>query len=145
MRMSAQLQIDPKLETEFLTDTSVPDAILPEQFFGRPEVRADTPEKRLMLAVLLDAIIHLQRRDTEGSAEAARWIQAENDDGPFAFQSICTALGIEPSYLARGLLQWHASRSRVRVRVPTHQLGTRHQRVRPPRRRRRRTAAAVNF
>jgi hypothetical protein len=52
-------------------DASVPDAIMPEQFFERLGLRVgDVPEKRLMFAVLLDAVIQLRKRNTSGAADA---------------------------------------------------------------------------
>ena len=38
----------------------VPDTVLPVQYFTRTVV-SDTPEKRLIFAVLMDAIVQLQR------------------------------------------------------------------------------------
>ena len=50
----------------------VPDALLPEQYFDRLAARtSDTPERRLLFAVLLDAVIQLQRRNTSGSVVLA--------------------------------------------------------------------------
>jgi len=68
---------------------------------------ADMPEKRLMLAVLLDAIIQLRRPGSTGAIEAASWIAGERDaDQPFSFRSLCEALGIDPAYLTRGVYAW---------------------------------------
>jgi hypothetical protein len=82
------------------TGSDVPDALLPDQYFDRLAARAcDTPEKRLLFAVLLDAVIHMQRRNSVGAAEAEQWIRGEaNDDSPFSFRNLCDALGIEPTY-----------------------------------------------
>jgi len=120
-------------------DSNLPDSILPDQYFDRMRARAsDMPEKRLMLAVLFDSIAHLQRRGSEGSAEAERWIrgEGEEEDSPFSFRSICEALGIDPPYLARGLLTWHhrcAFGQSLRFRHPR----IARLRIRQPRRRRR--------
>src|SRR6188508_338329 len=91
--------------------SDVPDALLPDQYFDRLAARAcDTPEKRLLFAVLLDAVIHMQRRNSVGAAEAEQWIRGEaDDDSPFSFRNLCDALGIEPTYLARGLLSWRST------------------------------------
>jgi hypothetical protein len=127
-------------------DRSVPDSLLPDQYFDRLAARAsDTPEKRLMFAVLLDAVINLQRRHSPRATEAELWIRGEDgDDAPFSFRSICDALGIDASYLARGLLAWRAARARSPVGMPVRQLRTSQRRVTPlGRRRRRRVAVAV--
>ncbi|MEO6026251.1 MAG: hypothetical protein ABIR79_05235, partial [Candidatus Binatia bacterium] len=94
-----------------LFDVSVPDALLPEQYFDRLAARtSDTPERRLLFAVLLDAVIQLQRRNTSGSAEAERWIRNDTEtDSPFSFRNVCEAIGIEPGYLQRGLMAWRRS------------------------------------
>jgi hypothetical protein len=125
-------------------DVSVPDAILPDQYFDRLAARAsDVPEKRLMFAVLLDAVIQLQRRNTAGSAEAERWIRGEDDEeSPFSFHNVCEALGIEPGYLARGLLSWRTRHGGAPLGVPVRQLRTSHRRVTPLGRKRRRVSLA---
>ena len=125
-------------------DVSVPDALLPEQYFDRLAARtSDTPERRLLFAVLLDAVIQLQRRNTSGAAEAERWIRNVDDgESPFSFRNVCEALGIEPMYLARGLLAWRRSQIDLLPGIPVRQLRTSHRRVTPLGRRRRRTAAA---
>jgi hypothetical protein len=125
-------------------DVSIPDTLLPDQYFDRLAARAsDTPEKRLMFAVLLDAVIHLQRRNSDAAAEAERWIRSEPDDeSPFSFQNVCEALGIEAGYLARGLLTWRMSRTNAPRGVPVRQLRTSHRRVTPLGRKRRRVAVA---
>ena len=69
---------------------------------------ADMPEKRLLLAVLMDAIVQLRRRGSAGALEAAAWIRGEGIDAPspFSFAAVCEALGLDPSYLARGVFRW---------------------------------------
>jgi hypothetical protein len=122
-----------------LFDVSIPDVLLPEQYFDRLTARtSDTPERRLLFAVLLDAVILLQRRNTSGSAEAERWIRNEADsDFPFSFRNLCEALGIEPGYLQRGLLSWRRSQVGALPGIPVRQLRTSHRRVTPLGRRRR--------
>lgn len=89
------------------TSREVPDTILPEQFFtGAAE--SNTPEKRLIFAVLLDAIVQLQRGETIIAADAERWIRDELENVPISFPDACEVLGFEPHGLARGLLAWRA-------------------------------------
>jgi hypothetical protein len=130
-----------------LHDVSVPDSLLPDQYFDRLAARAtDTPEKRLMFAVLLDAVIHLQRRHTTGAAEAERWIRGLDDDGDepmFSFHNICDALGIEPAYLARGLLTFRSGQDSKLLGAPVRQLRTSHRRITPLRKKRRHRAVAL--
>ncbi len=69
------------------------------------------PERRLMAAVLFDAVLQLARRGSRGAAEATRWIRERDDeDTPFSFTTVCDALGLDVEYLARGLLGWSAER-----------------------------------
>jgi hypothetical protein len=127
-----------------LLDGSVPDTLLPEQYFDRLTARAsDTPEKRLMFAVLLDAVISLQRRNSSVATEAELWIRSEyEEDTPFSFRNVCAALGIEATYLARGLLAWRTNHGSAPLGVPVRQLRTSHRRVTPLGRKRRRIALA---
>lgn len=134
---------DAEVARRSVSDGSIPDTLLPDQYFDRLATRpCETPEKRLMFAVLLDAVIQLQRRNSVGGTEAEIWIRGEaGDDGPFAFRNVCEALGLDATYLAHGLLAWRASPAGTR-RVPVRQLRTTHRRVTPAVRRRRRRAIA---
>lgn len=66
-----------------------------------------------MLAVLEEAIATFQRHfkasDPHGQRlfrEAEEWIESADVNRPFAFESICAALGIETEYMRRGLVAW---------------------------------------
>jgi hypothetical protein len=138
MATNEQAEVGLGTGRDALPDTFVPEALLPEQYFDRWAARAsDSPEKRLMFAVLLDAVIQLQGRNASDAAEVEQWIRAEGDDSPFAFRNICEALGIEADYLAKGLLAWR-TRANGGHRTPLRQLRTSHTHVTPLRRRRRR-------
>jgi hypothetical protein len=80
------------------------------------------PEKRLMLAVLEAAVADVQTyagvqsgRGRRIFTEAAKWIGSSDCDRPFDFESICTALGLDPSFIRSGLLRWCAARRRASV------------------------------
>jgi hypothetical protein len=121
-------------------DVSVPDVVLPDQFFsGESLGLPDSPEKRLMFAVLLDAITQLRQRDSTRAIEAEFWIRDEQDEGVFSFANVCGVLGFEPTSLAAGLL---AKNSRIAGRAPLRHPRTSRLRV-TPRRRGQRQAAAV--
>jgi hypothetical protein len=81
----------------------------PDEYYGGVNGAVGTnPEKRLRLAVLMNAINQLQRGGGDPAAEeAVRWIRGEVDaiDTSFSFHAICEALAIDPEYLARGLLR----------------------------------------
>jgi len=71
---------------------------------------ADGPERRLMVAVLEDAVHrfrkHAGAKSAEGKAilaEEEEWFFGAAEDGPFSFETICDALGFDPDYLRGGL------------------------------------------
>jgi hypothetical protein len=91
-----------------------PETVLPSQFFDRFRIDASLqPEKRLMLAVLEDAVGTFQkyvtatnRRARRLFVEAEEWFEAPSSDWPYSFENVCVALGLEPEYLRSGLRRW---------------------------------------
>ena len=91
-----------------------PDMLLSSQYFETVRTRASLePEKRLMLAVLEDAVLCFQKGSFAGDRrrkalfpDAEEWIMEENSDWPFSFENICEVLGFNPDYLRQGLLRW---------------------------------------
>jgi hypothetical protein len=90
---------------------------LPVQFFTRT-AWSDTPEKRLIFAVLMDAIVELKRGEGQAAIDAERWIRDETDDAPIRFSEACEFLGLEAPGLARGLLRWSVQSERFDVPDP---------------------------
>lgn len=80
------------------------------------------PEKHLMLAVLEDALscyrkylfARTAKRQTE-FREAEEWIFDNEDTRFVSFENVCGILGIEPSYLRRGLREWREDRVAARL------------------------------
>lgn len=75
------------------------------------------PEKRLMLAILEDAIFcfrkYLVSSDRKGKSlfqDAEDWILDRNDDYAFSFGNICETLGLDSDYLRAGLMRWKENR-----------------------------------
>jgi len=99
---------------EKITSLFQPDTLLSAQYFDT--LRRKTPlepEKRLMLAVLEDAIncyrdnLFSQRwKNKRLFAEAEEWIATRGGDWIFSFDNVCESLGVNPEYLRRGLLRW---------------------------------------
>jgi len=95
--------------------------ILPVQFLDRTSLKpSDRPEKRLMLAVLEEAVATFQRyvnaKNRRGQRlfqEAEDWIGSTDGNWPFDFENVCAALEIEPEYLRRGLDAWKAKQRQV--------------------------------
>jgi hypothetical protein len=90
------------------------DIIVPSQFFDRIRAeRSSQPEKRLMLAVMEDAITTFQksvhgatRRQRRLLKETEEWVGSIDTSWPFSFENICAALDIEANYLRSGLRRW---------------------------------------
>jgi hypothetical protein len=97
----------------------VPDVLTPEQYYdARRGDGAIAPVKRLMMAVLADALSCFQKNSDAKNGprlrlfnEAQQWICGEQGDGPFCFSTICETLGIEPGFLRSGLKDWRHQRS----------------------------------
>jgi hypothetical protein len=90
------------------------DSMVPVQFYGG---RATTPERRLMAAVLEDALgIALgpaQRNSPSVRASTEEWLFSDDEAWPFSFVNVCHALGIDPVWLRERVL---AQRCTARVR-----------------------------
>jgi hypothetical protein len=94
---------------QYSESPSEPGSILPSQFFdGRKKQEAAEPLKRLMLAVLADAVRCYQTGfDTRATSrrraflEARQWLFGAKADGPFSFENVCYVLDITPVIFAR--------------------------------------------
>lgn len=91
-----------------------PDTLAAAQYFDNLRSKTQLePEKRLMLAVLEDAVQCFQDNVSAQSGkrkklfqEAEEWILEEGDDWLFSFENVCEALEINPQYVRHGLLRW---------------------------------------
>ena len=91
-----------------------PDSLLPVQYFDNFRRKVQTePEKRLMLAVLEDALAcfqkHFSSRGGRGLRlfrETEEWIFRADGNQPFSFTNICEVVGFDPQYIRQGLLRW---------------------------------------
>ena len=92
----------------------------------------DLPERRLLVAVLVDAVRLLLGSDPRERAAVIRWVKAEGEGARVPFRDLCYNLDLDPDQTARKLLrpdvlrreaQRMASRRRVRCagRRPRHQ------------------------
>ena len=92
----------------FVTAESIPDTILPSQFFESVGAQTFSSEKRLMLAVLADAInllrsSNLRRRNSFN--EAWSWVFANCITSALSFDHVCDALGLDAESLRRRLAE----------------------------------------
>jgi len=119
--------------------------VLPVQFWSAPfgDGRGE-PERRLMLAVLENAMLTLHHSSVRRTAQARRmateirsWMASNSRQHPFAFAAICDVLGIDVSYLRGMIARWtngtgaaprprrrHAGRGRHHVSLRRRRKGT---------------------
>jgi hypothetical protein len=108
---------------EFADDRFSPEE--KRRMFGQPDVLcvheylhvyqcrpAETPERRLLAALLRDAIdcylrdCHAKNRHRKRSfREAEEWFFGSGGDGIFSLESVCGILNIDPGYVRRSLLR----------------------------------------
>jgi hypothetical protein len=93
-----------------------PECLLPVQYNALVRKRCrDGGESRLLLAVLKDAL-RAYLRNIDARSERARcefretyaWFNADHQEGVFAYESVCEALGLEPGPLRKWLRSKHA-------------------------------------
>jgi hypothetical protein len=96
-----------------------PHAVLPVQFHPRPGM---SPEKRLMVAVLEDALrIYTKygpvppRKHRRLFAETERWLFSDDASAPFAFVKVCEVLGIDVGRLRARLARPAAAAPRIEL------------------------------
>src|SRR5215813_3395800 len=96
---------------ERVTSLFQPDTLLPEQYLDtfRRKLHLE-PEKKLMLAILEDAIACYQKyvlvRDFKGKSlfgEAEGWVLDRGGESIYAFDSVFESLGLNADYLRRGM------------------------------------------
>lgn len=90
------------------------DSLIPYQWSETVERKLHLQaEKRLMLAILEDAIFCFQRylgarrrKEQRLFEETETWIMESESDWIFSFESVCQSLKLDPGYVRRGLLDW---------------------------------------
>lgn len=91
-------------------DDSVPIPLLASQFLYAP--KESTPERRLLAAVLQDAVqiirrgpeYHEDREMADTYRDAVAWVMAERNAWPFCFVALCEALGFDADKVKAQLL-----------------------------------------
>jgi hypothetical protein len=89
-----------------------PDVLCVDEYLhvyqGRP---AETPERRLIAAILRDAIdcylrdcFNKKRHRKRSFREAKEWFFKSEDYGVFSLENVCGILNIDPGYIRRCLL-----------------------------------------
>jgi hypothetical protein len=90
-----------------LASTEISQLAQPDLF----RMRIAEPERRLLLAVLVDAIVCLQRRAALPPGprraqldESERWVRSNSRSWPISFVNVCEGLGLAHEPLRRALL-----------------------------------------
>lgn len=91
-----------------------PDILAASQYFEHARRKQSLePEKKLMLAVLQDAVEcfkkYLFLEGAKGKAifkDAEEWLMEKDDDWLFSFESICEFLNLNAGYVRNGLIEW---------------------------------------
>lgn len=100
--------------TDTFTHLLQPDTVLPSQYYAALKRKgAHEPERRLVIAVLQDAVDcyqkHLRAQDRKARqlfVDAQQWIDSEDRSWPFSFENVCDLLQINADYLRVGLIAW---------------------------------------
>ena len=80
------------------------------------ETKPRTPEERLMVAVLEEALMTFERGlhshdplQRQASLEVERWVRSREADDLFSFECVCTILGLDADYLRAGFVSLRRS------------------------------------
>jgi hypothetical protein len=91
------------------------------------DVTVSQPEKRLLLALLEGAVSDFQKYATASTgrgrrlfADVSAWFGSTSHERFLDFESICDGLGLDPSFLRRGLHRWRAGRCGLTGARPIH-------------------------
>ena len=112
-------------DDERVTSWFQPDVLLPEEYLDtyRRKFHVE-PEKRLMLAMMQDALACYQKyidarrpREKTMFQESEEWIFETDSSWFFSFESICEYLGIEPEYFRKGLLKWKQEQESHKAKI----------------------------
>jgi hypothetical protein len=91
-----------------------PDTILPVQYFaGLRRKGSSEPERRLVIAVLEDAVECFQkhlfathRKPRVLFSDAEEWFESTDRSWPYSFENVCELLQINADYMRAGLAAW---------------------------------------
>ena len=103
-----------------------PDAMLPSQYVDTRRGALVSGERRLMVAVLEDALHCYQKyadsadpRQRQLFADAEEWIDADEPTWFFSFPNVCQTLDLDPDYVRDGLRKWRDARRRASASHPS--------------------------
>ncbi len=102
-----------------------PDTLLSEQYLETYRRKTHLePEKRLMLAILEDAVSCFQKyvsahkpKEKALFQEVEEWLMEKESDRFFSFENICESLGLDTNYLRKGLVQWKEGQVHPKAKI----------------------------
>jgi len=93
------------------------------------QLKPGQPERKLMFAVLVEAIQAYQKFAFSSSAhkqalfrDAEKWLWSNASDDVFSFSNICEVFEVNPAFLRCGLVKWRIARRQRELRAKTVQL-----------------------
>jgi hypothetical protein len=97
-------------QTAYAENTFAPDVVLPVQFYAEQGVAGRSPERRLMLAILEDAVLTVLKHSGKPGKrarrlvrEVERWVALHDTSWIFSFESICSVLDIDAGAMRNSL------------------------------------------
>lgn len=94
-----------------------PDIVLPKQFWDTFKKEELGPEKALLLGVLESAVHDFQKhifakhaKERALFSNAEDWIATPGQHYMFSFDNVCSGIGLDPSYVRKGLMNWRDSK-----------------------------------
>lgn len=100
------------------------DTIFPSRFFDRLR-KARSPEKRLMAAILEDAVeVYRKHGTTRGRHErellheVGAWFASDEASYPFSFRHVCRELDVDAEWVRQVLARWRSYQHALRAGVP---------------------------
>ena len=144
MESAVRSYVEPSAAALFASEV-----VLPAQYWASQSDLRTEPEKRLMVAVLEEAMATLLNWSESSNAaarqlasEARQWIESDDRSGPFSFATICDVLGLDTSRV-RTVIDGRLECRQTYTRHRRMQAGRGRHRVRYATRRRRRSASAA--
>lgn len=102
-------------------DESAAEVLLASQWNRRSASQfLDVPERRLLVAVLVDAVRVLMSRDQKQRARVVRWVKG--DDARVPFRDLCLNLDLDPDVTADTLLRSAGVRGQSARHIPTRRI-----------------------
>ncbi|MBI3785218.1 MAG: hypothetical protein HY270_17640 [Deltaproteobacteria bacterium] len=97
-------------QTAYAESNIAPEVILPSQYYTENATASRSPERRLMLAILEDAVLTILKYAGKQSKRARRlvrdverWVALKDRSWIFSFESICSVLDIDANAMRNSL------------------------------------------